>query len=151
MLQLSRFEAEVLRTSYRKIVPELRTEHKLIKSLWKCEYLRRWMVKAPHCTDDAWKFPLSTCRYRVLTVWDLKRLNKATLVPLATQTAKKSEFFKISDLKFFFIWRSFWWSKSVLVDFTVVIILIFDLKDFGFLTKLWIVKKGKKTCETIYN
>jgi hypothetical protein len=30
--------------------------------------LRRWMVKAPHWTEEAWKLPFSTCRYRVLTV-----------------------------------------------------------------------------------
>ena len=47
------------------------------------------MVKAPHWTEDAWKFPFSTWRYLVLTVWDRRRLNKATLVPLATQTVGK--------------------------------------------------------------
>ena len=52
-------------------------------------YLRRCIVNAPHCTDEAWKFPLSTWRYLVLTVWDRRRLNKATLVPLATQTIDK--------------------------------------------------------------
>ena len=45
------------------------------------------MVKAPHCTEEAWKFPLSTWRYLVLTVCERNRLNKATFVPLATQTA----------------------------------------------------------------
>ena len=52
-------------------------------------FLRKWMVKAPHCTEEAWKLPLSTWRYLVLTVCDRNRLNKATLVPLATQTVKK--------------------------------------------------------------
>ena len=46
------------------------------------------MVKAPHCTEEAWKFPLSTCRYLVLTVCERNLLNKATFVPLATQTAR---------------------------------------------------------------
>ena len=51
-------------------------------------YLHKWMVKAPHCTEEAWKFPLSTCRYLVLTVCERNLLNKATFVPLATQTAR---------------------------------------------------------------
>ena len=50
--------------------------------------LRKCMVKAPHCTEEAWKFPLSTWRYLVLTVCERNRLNKATFVPLATQTVK---------------------------------------------------------------
>merc|ERR1711884_492161 len=52
----------------------------------------KWMVKAPHCTEEAWKFPLSTCRYLVLTVCERNLLNKATFVPLATQ---RSAFFKL--------------------------------------------------------
>ena len=53
------------------------------------KYSRRWMVKAPHCVEEAWKFPFSTCRYRVDTVWDLNRLNSATFVPLAIHTETK--------------------------------------------------------------
>merc|ERR1711892_563934 len=52
----------------------------------------RCMVKAPHWTELAWKFPFSTCRYLVLTVWDLKRLKSATFVPEAIQ---RSAFFKL--------------------------------------------------------
>ncbi len=44
-------------------------------------HIPRWMVKEPHCWLLAWKFVSSTCRYRVLTVWDLKRLNRATFDP----------------------------------------------------------------------
>ena len=50
-------------------------------------YLHRWMVNAPHCIELAWKFPSSTCRYRVLTVCDRSLLNNATLVPDAIHTA----------------------------------------------------------------
>jgi len=53
---------------------------------------KRWMVKAPHWTELAWKFPFSTWRYLVLTVCDLNRLNRATLVPLATH---RSAFFRL--------------------------------------------------------
>ena len=45
MLQLSRFEAEVLRTSYRKIVPELRTEtHLLVPGRY------AWQTLSEHLT-----------------------------------------------------------------------------------------------------
>ena len=44
------------------------------------------MVNAPHWVEEAWKFPFSTCRYRVDTVCDLNRLNRATFVPLAIHT-----------------------------------------------------------------
>lgn len=49
------------------------------------------MVNAPHCNELAWKLLFSTCKYLVLTVCDLSLLNKATLVPEATQTAKYVE------------------------------------------------------------
>lgn len=45
-----------------------------------------WMVKAPHCSELAWKFPFSTCKYLVLTVCDRSLLNNATFVPEATHT-----------------------------------------------------------------
>jgi len=48
--------------------------------------VRRCMVKAPHWAALAWKLPFSTWRYRVLTVCDLSRLNRATLVPDAIHT-----------------------------------------------------------------
>jgi hypothetical protein len=62
------------------------------------------MVKAPHCAEDAWKLPLSTCRYLVLTVCDRSRLNNATFVPLATQTESKrgSEVYEHSTSNKFF-------------------------------------------------
>jgi len=49
-------------------------------------YVRRCIVKAPHCAALAWKLPFSTWRYRVLTVCDRSRLNRATFVPDAIHT-----------------------------------------------------------------
>ena len=49
-------------------------------------------MNAPHWVELAWKFPFSTCRYLVLTVCDLRRLNNATLVPDAMH---KSAFFRL--------------------------------------------------------
>ena len=55
-----------------------------IKRHW---HLRRCIVKAPHCAALAWKLPFSTWRYRVLTVCERSRLNRATFVPDAMHTA----------------------------------------------------------------
>ena len=52
----------------------------------------RCIVKAPHWVELAWKFPFSTCRYRVLTVWDRRRLKRATFVPDAMH---RSAFFRL--------------------------------------------------------
>lgn len=46
------------------------------------------MAKQPHWTELAWKFPFSTCKYLVLTVWERRRLKRATLVPDAMHTEK---------------------------------------------------------------
>jgi hypothetical protein len=32
-------------------------------------YLRRWMVNAPHWTEEAWKFPFSTCKKDHRSIW----------------------------------------------------------------------------------
>lgn len=59
-------------------------------------YLHRWIVNAPHCWLLAWNVPFSTWRYRVLTVWDLRRLNRATVDPDWMHTVKKKKMkFKI--------------------------------------------------------
>ena len=55
------------------------------------QYVHKWMVKAPHCVELAWKLLFSTWRYRVLTVCDRSRLNSATLVPEAIHTAQKDD------------------------------------------------------------
>ena len=55
------------------------------------QYVHKWMVKAPHCVELAWKLLFSTWRYRVLTVCDRSRLNSATLVPEAIHTAQKND------------------------------------------------------------
>lgn len=48
--------------------------------------LPRWRVKAAHCLALAVKAPPSTDRYRVLTVWERRRLNRDTLEPEEMQT-----------------------------------------------------------------
>lgn len=48
--------------------------------------LPRWRVKAAHCLALAMKAPPSTDRYRVLTVWERRRLNRDTLEPEEMQT-----------------------------------------------------------------
>ncbi len=60
----------------------------LIRSRIQTVDLHKCIVNAPHCVELAWKFPLSTWRYRVLTVWDRSRLNKATFVPDAIHTGR---------------------------------------------------------------
>ena len=45
-------------------------------------------MKAPHCVEDAWKLPFSTCKYLVDTVCDLNLLNNATFDPDAMHTEK---------------------------------------------------------------
>ena len=50
------------------------------------------MVNDPHWVELAWKFPFSTCKYRVLTVCERNRLKRATLVPLAMHTVEYSFF-----------------------------------------------------------
>ena len=64
------------------------------------------MVKAPHCVEDAWKFPFSTWRYRVLTVCERRRLNKATFVPLAMHTVNEFKDFLVQKVdSYFVLWR----------------------------------------------
>ena len=57
---------------------------------WSSVSWRRWMVKLPHWVLLAWNLSPSTCRYLVLTVWDLSLLNRATLLPEAMHTTNIS-------------------------------------------------------------
>lgn len=49
------------------------------------------MVKCPHCWLLAKKLVPSTCKYRVLTVWDLSLLNRAILEPDGMHTTRKEK------------------------------------------------------------
>lgn len=47
-------------------------------------------MKAAHCLALAMKAPPSTDRYRVLTVWERRRLKRDTLEPEEMQTVGRS-------------------------------------------------------------
>ena len=86
-------ERLVSKTTYNVVMGTLNPTHSLTHSAtqlvlvkWRERHIRKWTVNAPHCVELAWKLPLSTCRYLVLTVCDRKRLNSATFVPDAIHT-----------------------------------------------------------------
>lgn len=51
----------------------------------------RCSVNAAHCLALAMKVPSSTDRYRVLTVWERRRLKRETLDPDEMHTAKQAD------------------------------------------------------------
>jgi hypothetical protein len=69
---------ELIKVS-KMVFTEVEDECSSLEDAWKCPFLphgahksggnlRRWMVNAPHWTEEAWKFPFSTCKRELIKV-----------------------------------------------------------------------------------